>query len=208
MHKESLTKDTESVLEALGASGIVKDLYLAGGTALALHLGHRVSVDLDWFSEDFKYNVTFRKELEKLGKLSIDSESENTLNGATNGVKISFFQYPYPLISAKIKYGQNIYLAGIPDIAVMKMEAIAGRGSYKDFIDVYFILQDYSLEDILGFVKRKFSNIDYNETHLLKSLTYFEDVKGTPKPKMIKEVSWQKITSTMEKEVESYIKRK
>jgi len=208
MHKESLTKDTESVLEALGASGIVKDLYLAGGTALALHLGHRVSVDLDWFSEDFKYNVTFRKELEKLGKLSIDSESENTFNGATNGVKISFFQYPYPLISAKIKYGQNIYLAGIPDIAVMKMEAIAGRGSYKDFIDVYFILQDYSLEDILGFVKRKFSNIDYNETHLLKSLTYFEDVKGTPKPKMIKEVSWQKITSTMEKEVESYIKRK
>lgn len=207
MHKESLTKNTERVLEAVGASGIVKDLYLAGGTALALHLGHRVSIDLDWFSEDFKYNVAFRSELEKIGKLSIDSESETTFNGAIDGVKISFFRYPYPLISPKVEYGGNIYLADIPDISAMKMEAVAGRGSYKDFIDLYFILQNHSLEEVLEFVKRKFVNIDYNETHLLKSLTYFEDVKGTSKPEMIKETSWDEVTTAIKREVESYIKR-
>jgi len=207
MHQEALTKNTKSVLEAIGDSDIAKDFYLAGGTALALYFGHRFSIDLDWFAEKFDYTISFRRQLEKLGKLGIDSESKKTFNGALNGVKISFFEYPYPLIAPKSKYKENVYLAGIPDIAAMKMEAIASRGSYKDFIDIYFILQKYSLKDILGFVRQKFVNIDYNETHLLKALTYFEDVKGSVKPKLIKSVSWDKVAETIKSETENYIKK-
>lgn len=205
MHQEALTKNTKSVLDAIGDSGIAKDFYLAGGTALALYFGHRFSVDLDWFAEKFDYTPIFRSRLGKLGKLSIDSESEKTFNGALNGVRISFFEYPYPLIAPKNKYKENIYLAGIPDIAAMKLETIGSRGSYKDFIDVYFLLQKYSLKETLGFVRKKFVNIDYNEAHLLKALTYFKDAKGTPKPKMIQIVAWEKIVKTIESKVKNYL---
>ncbi len=193
MHEKALTQNTQGVLEALGNSGVAKDFYLAGGTALALYFGHRFSVDLDWFAEKFDYNFSFRNRLEKLGKLGIDSESKKTFNGSLNGVKVSFFEYPYPLISPKKKYKENIYLAGIPDIAVMKIEAIGSRGSYKDFIDIYFILKEYSLKEVLGFVRQKFKKVDYNETHLLKALTYFEDIEEGEMPRMIKQISLDKI---------------
>jgi hypothetical protein len=206
MQQESLSKNTKSVLETLSNSEVIKDFYLAGGTALALYFGHRFSVDLDWFSKDFNYSLSFRRKLENLGKLGIDSEAEDTFNGTLDGVKISFFRYPYPLISQKTEY-ENFYLAGIPDIAAMKIEAIGSRGSYKDFIDFYFLLQKYSLEEILGFVRKKFTNIDYNEAHLLKSLTYFESAKNFPKPKLIKKVSWQEVTSTIKKEIKDYLKK-
>ncbi|MDD2913505.1 MAG: nucleotidyl transferase AbiEii/AbiGii toxin family protein [Candidatus Pacebacteria bacterium] len=199
MHEESLTKNTKSVLEAIGLLSISKDFYLAGGTALAIHLGHRFSVDLDWFSEKFDYGPSFRSELGKIGKLEIDSESKDTFNGVLNGVKVSFFRYPYPLISSKIKYKDNIFIAGIPDIAAMKMEAIGSRGSYKDFIDIYFILKQYSLEEVFRFVEKKFANIDYNKTHLLKSLIYFDDVKNSVFPEMLKEVSWKEITDEIKR---------
>jgi predicted nucleotidyltransferase component of viral defense system len=206
MHQEALTKNTKSVLDAIGDSGAAKDFYLAGGTALALYFGHRFSVDLDWFAEKFNYTPIFRRRLEELGKLGIDSESEKTFNGTLNGVKISFFEYPYPLIAAKNKYKENIYLASIPDIATMKLETIGSRGSYKDFIDVYFLLQKYSLGEMLGFVREKFANVDYNEAHLLKALTYFEDAKDVPKPKLIKQVSWRQVTETIRRNVKAYLK--
>jgi hypothetical protein len=178
MHEESLTKNTKSVLEALGASGIVKNFYLAGGSALALYFGHRFSVDLNWFAEKFRYTPSFRQQLEKLGKIEIGSESKNTFNGALNGVKISFLEYPYPLIESKEQYGKNIYLASVPDIAAMKLEAVSSRGSYKDFIDIYF----------------------------LKALTYFKDAEGTAMPELIKPVSWRKVTDTIRRKTENYLK--
>jgi len=206
MQEDVLTKKTESVLNALSVSNIVNNFYLAGGTALSLYLGHRFSIDLDWFAEEFNYDVSFRRQLEKLGKLSIDSESEKTFNGILDGVKISFFEYPYRLIAPKKLYKNNIFLAGIPDIAAMKMEAISSRGSYKDFIDIYFLLQKYSLEELLGFVHKKFANVEYNEAHLLKALTYFEDAEGSVMPQLIKKVSWRKVAGAIKREAEIYLK--
>jgi len=208
MHEEALTQNTKRLLESLSRSGVTKDFYLAGGTALALYYGHRFSVDLDWFAESFLNTPDFRKELSQLGKLSIDSQDEKTLNGSIEGVKISFFEYPYPLISSKAHYKDNIELAGKPDIAVMKLDAIAIRGTYKDFIDMYFLLQEYKLEQLLGFLRKKFAGIDYNEVHLLKSLTYFEDAKTSEMPEMIKKVSWQNIKKSLTAAVDSCLKRK
>ena len=206
MYEKAITKNTKGVLETLSVSGITKDFYLAGGTALAFYLGHRFSVDLDWFSEEFNYSVSFRRKLEHLGKLSIDSESEDTFNGVLDNVKISFFEYPYPLISPKRKYQKDVYLAGVPDIAAMKLEAMSRRGSYKDFIDIYFLLERYSIAELLGFVRKKFVNIDYNEIHLLKALTYFKDAEGTAMPKLIKSISWREITGVISNKVKTYLK--
>lgn len=205
MYSEALTPDTQSVLKIIGESGLSKDFYLAGGTALALYFGHRFSVDLDWFTERFNYASSFRQKLEQLGRLSIDEESKGTFNGALNGVKVSFFGYPYPLISSKNKYSENVYLAGLPDIAAMKMEAVGNRGSYKDFIDIYFLLEKYSLEEILGFVRQKFDQLDYNEVHLLKALTYFQDAQGTPQPEMIRSVDWVEVKRKIKSEVQNFL---
>ncbi len=208
MHQESLTKNTKRVLEALNKVSFIKRFYLAGGTALALYLGHRFSVDLDWFAENFSYTPNFRKKLSKAGNLSIDSESEKTLNGSLNGVKISFFEYPYPLIAPKTQYKNNIYLASKLDIAVMKLDAIASRGTYKDFFDIYFLLQEYDLETLLGFLKEKFTGIEYNEAHLVKSLTYFKDAKESQMPEMIKKASWEKVKENLTTTVKRYVKNK
>ena len=91
MHEGSLTKATKRVLEALNSSHITKDFYLAGDSAPALYYGHRFSVDLDWFAENFSCTPAFVKELLGVGNLSIDSRSEKTLNGSLDGIKISFF---------------------------------------------------------------------------------------------------------------------
>src|SRR3989338_882645 len=197
MNEDTLTKSTKYVLESLNQSGLVKDFYLAGGSALALYCGHRFSVDLDWFAESFSYTSVFREKLSELGKLSVESEGEHTFNGALDGVKISFFEYPYPLISAKTRYKENTYLAGRPDIAVMKLETVARRGTYKDFVDLFFLLKEYELGQLLSFLKEKFAGVDYNETHLLKSITYFEDAEKSEFPEMIEEVSWDEIKKVL-----------
>ena len=205
MYEKSLTQNTKRVLESLDRAGLIKDFYLAGGTALALYYGHRFSVDLDWFAEKFSYTSSFREKLSKLGKLAVDSEGDRTFNGALDGVKISFFEYPYPLISPKTHYQGNIYLAGRPDIAVMKLEAVARRGTYKDFVDLYFLLKEYELGQLLSFLKEKFVGIDYNETHLLKSITYFEDAEKSEFPEMIEEVGWDEVKKTLSSAVERYM---
>ncbi len=207
MHKESLTQNTKRVLETLGRKGLVKDFYLAGGSALALYYGHRYSIDLDWFAESFSNTTGFKKKLSETGKLNINNQDEKTLNASLSGVKISFFEYPYPLISPRVKYNSDVYLAGKPDIAAMKLDAVAARGTYKDFIDIYFLLQEYDLNKLVGFVKKKFSGIEYNETHLFKALTYFEGVKESEMPKMIEPVGWEELKTTIVSAVEKYVKQ-
>lgn len=205
MYEQAITSKTKCVLESLNKSGITKDFYLAGGTALALYLGHRFSIDLDFFSPDFSYTPNFKNKLSEIGNLTIDEETEDTFNGSIDGVKVSFLKYPYPLISPKEKYMENVYLAGKEDIAIMKLEAIAGRGSYKDFIDIYFLLQEFSLGDILNNLKKKFDGIDYNTMHLIKALNYFDDVENSEMPQMIKKVNWEDIKKKLINDTQKYL---
>lgn len=205
MHEETLTQNTKRILESLNHSGLIKDFYLAGGTALALYYGHRFSVDLDWFAESFNYTSSFRKRLSELGKLSVDSEGEKTFNGVLDGVKISFFEYPYPLIFPKTHFRNNVYLASRSDIAAMKLEAVASRGNYKDFIDLFFLLKEYNLDQLLSFLREKFAGIEYNETHLLKSITYFEDAEKSEFPEMIQKIDWEDVKKVLMRTVEEYM---
>ncbi len=205
MHTEALTSNTKRVFESLGNISLTKDVYLAGGSALALYYGHRFSVDLDWFGQGFKYTDEFRRKLSSLGCIKVISQSEDTFHGQLDEVEVSFFHYPYKLLFPKEAYNQNIYVASDKDIGCMKLEAIASRGNKKDFIDMYFLLQNFSLGELIAFMPKKFE-IEYNTTHLLKALTYFEDAEKTPMPRMIKKINWEEVKRTLVSEVEKYIK--
>lgn len=205
MHTEALTPHTKRVFESLGNASLTKGVYLAGGSALALYYGHRFSVDLDWFGRDFKYTTEFRRKLNSLGKLKVVSQSEDTFHGQLDGIEISFFRYPYKLLFAKKRYNRNIYLANLKDIAAMKMDAVATRGSKKDFIDMYFLLQNFSLKELISILPKKFE-IQYNAAHLLKALVYFKDAEKSQMPQMIKKVSWEEVKKGLAGIVEEYVK--
>lgn len=153
------------------------NFYLAGGTSLALHLGHRDSIDFDFFTEEDINTKELFERLRKIfegHKLLKIQEENNTLTALIDGsVKISFFTHKYKLIDKTIS-DENLTYASISDIGCMKLSAITGRASNKDYIDLYFILKFFSLSDLLDKAHRKYPQLDRNL--ILKSLVYFEDI--------------------------------
>lgn len=156
---------------------------------MALHLGHRESVDLDFFSEEEfepeKIQILLEKEL-LLEDVAIES---GTLNCYADKVKLQFLHYPYKLLDALKMFG-GINISSVQDIACTKLLTISARGLKKDFIDLYFILELFSLPEMFELLKKKYSEHDYNLLHILKSLVYFDDANDQPSPRMHKEVSW------------------
>ncbi len=183
--------------------------YLAGGTALALQLGHRDSVDFDFFSED---EFDTRELFEKLKILFQDFEikkvqdEKNTLTIIVDkNVKLSFFTYEYTLLNSLLdeKY---IRLASLEDIACMKLSAIVSRSTEKDYVDLYFILQNYKLKDLLNLSKKKFPTLDTNL--IIKSLTYFDDIiEEEIIFKNNNNISLVEIETFLEKVVRDYLKK-
>lgn len=203
MHPETLNKETSIVFNLIRDS--VSGFYLAGGTALALELGHRISVDLDFFSiNDFSTREIADK-LKKKGHLEIDSISKDTLNGSLDGVKISFFKYPYKLLFPTKEYN-GVALADERDIAAMKILAISDRGSRKDFIDLFVLLKIYSFGDILKFFSEKYKEYNYNIFHILKSLVYFFDADLDLEPVYIYPISWDEVKKFIKNIVDEYLK--
>ena len=192
MHRETLAPETRCVLEKISKQSFIGDFYLVGGTALALHFGHRESIDLDFFSaQDFSLE-TLKKEVSVLGRYRLTNEEDGTLDGMLDDVKLTFIRYEYPLLFPFVDF-DGVKLADERDIACMKIDAVSSRGSKKDFIDIYFLLEKYSLAELLSFFERKYSSIEYNKLHLLKSLAYFDDAEEDVMPKMLKDVDWDAV---------------
>lgn len=151
--------------------------YLAGGTALALQIGHRDSYDFDFFTENDIDTKKLFTDLEVICKnisLLKVHEERNTLNLILdNKIQVSFMTFPYKLITPCIME-EYVHIASIPDIACMKLNAITGRAELKDYVDLYYILQEYTLPQILQYAQKKFLRID--ENLFLKSLVYFDDL--------------------------------
>ena len=174
----------------------LKDFYLSGGTALSLQVGHRESEDLDFFSQDSFNPQKLQQQLSQLGKLKNIELADGTVNTFLDGVKLRFLEYPYKLIKPTVIW-QSIQLSSMEDIACTKLQTIGIRGSKKDFIDLYFLLSQYSLEDLFKLMQKKYQDINYSKTHILKSLVYFEDAKEQPLPRMHQAVSWDEVKKKM-----------
>jgi len=191
-HFEIFKKKTSETFEILNRSAFISDFYLAGGTALALWLGHRYSYDLDFFTNKQFNELKLARELIKFKKFQVEKKSEQTIIGNLNATKISFLGYPYPLISPLPRI-KKIKIAGLLDIACMKIDAIASRGTKRDFIDVYFIVREIPLNKILRTFKTKYARLNYNMLHIKKALVYFADADQEPMPSMLRPVNWREV---------------
>ena len=143
MHEETLYLKTKNTLEKIQKEEMLKDFYLAGGTALALQLGHRKSIDLDFFSQKYPSQEQLIQALNKYQPV-IAQQATGTLDVFIDEVKVSFFDYKYTLLEDTYLYKQ-VRLASTLDIACMKIAAISQRGTKKDFVDLYVLLQKYTL---------------------------------------------------------------
>lgn len=201
MFTEALSRNAQENLAILGESRLLKKAYLAGGSALALHLGHRISVDFDFFTAEEFIPKRFVKGLIKFGKFKEEQASKGTVLGEFRGTKFSLFLYRYPLLYP-VKDFSCIKVADIRDISAMKIDVIATRGKKRDFIDVYFMCKEgMRLDEMLRFYDRKYGKLAPNLVHIKKSLVYFIDAEPDEMPKMLKPCSWDEVKRFFEREV-------
>ncbi len=158
---------------------------LAGGTGLALLIGHRHSVDIDLFSQSPFDTETMVESLEQNFGFRLHFSARNTIKGIIEGIMVDIITHAYPLVD-KIIVADGVMLYSKKDIAAMKVNAITGNGTRaKDFVDLYFLLHEFSLEEILQFYGQKYAL--RNDFHALKSICYFADIDVSAWPKMILE---------------------
>lgn len=200
LHVETLPKGTNSVLQSIKQISNIQDFYLSGGTALSLQLGHRESEDLDFFIKKSFNPQLLQQNLLQYGKLEDVMINEGTLNLFINGVELQFLQYPYDLLEALIPWN-GIYLSSVTDIACTKLITISDRGSKKDYIDLYVILQQMSLQELFTKLQEKYKNVEYNLPHILKSLIYFTDAGEQPMPKMHIDLTWEQTKTFITEQV-------
>ena len=182
----------------------LKDFYLAGGTGLALQLGHRRSEDLDFFS-DKMFNPDAL-----LGSIPYDEVifvELGTIHCRVKEMRISLIYYEPPLLYPPVEW-RNICVADIRDIGAEKIKTISQRGAKKDFIDLFAVLKmKYSISEVCGFFRRRFKESDINLYHVLKSLVFFEDAEQDPLPPMLlegKEWEWESIKTFFVENIELF----
>lgn len=194
LHSETLLDTTRNLINALRRIKpfFLSAFYLSGGSALALQIGHRISEDLDFFTQEQFNGIQYQIELQHIGTLEHLEIDKTSLNCFVKGVKMQLLHYPYKLIENTIDWN-GIRLSSVIDIACTKLLTVSQRGSKKDFFDIYFLLKRYSLNELFAKLDEKYSGIQYNKMHILKSLTYFTDADNQPPPRMITNISWDEV---------------
>jgi len=205
-HPEILTHTQKRVLKLLGPFTDQHDFYLAGGTALAIHLGHRRSQDLDWFTTGrIPDAMSLATSIREEGiPFEVRQVARGTLNGSVSKIPVSFFEYQYPLLQKEIFWSEvGCRLASLPDIACMKLSAIAQRGHKKDFVDLYALgIKSFSLKQMLSFYQKKFSLKDIG--HVLFALSFFDDAARQGIPVMAWRTQWKTIKTTIQTWVRAF----
>jgi len=172
MHQEILSSNQKDIFPFLAR---FKNFGLVGGTAIALHLGHRRSIDFDLFSNKEFGNLSLRNEIVKNGKkiehVFIDQKDEYTV--LINGVKVTFLFYPFKIDFSFVLDGMKV--ADLLTIAALKAYALGRRAKWKDYVDIYFILKQYTIKDIVLKAEEIFGK-DFNEKIFRSQLVYFNDI--------------------------------
>lgn len=200
---KTVSTNTLELLKRLMEENLFHDMRLVGGTALALQYGHRNSIDLDFFGELEASNDDILSVLNQFDELEVLKQSDKIKIYKINGVKVDFVSYEYPWLDDVVRE-DGIRLASPKDIGAMKIYAAEGRGSRKDFIDIYYLLKRFSLKELLSFYKSKYPN--HSEFVALRSLTYFFDAETYPMPLMYTDDNWETMKKEICNAVESYAK--
>ncbi|MEK7168731.1 MAG: nucleotidyl transferase AbiEii/AbiGii toxin family protein [Patescibacteria group bacterium] len=204
LYLDILNKKQIKVLEKLDF--LDDQVYLAGGTALALQMGHRTSLDFDFYSKvDFKQDILISEFQKRFNNMTVENIARGTLILTIDEINFSLFHYPYELIS-KFVVLKHTKMASIEDASAMKFLAVAMRGKRRDFIDVYYLLKQFKLNELLGFVKKKYPT--FEELMILKGLIFFEDAEDEDISRGIKifdkDFSWELAKKTITEEVTKY----
>jgi hypothetical protein len=193
MHTEILTPAQITVLERLTPLAEVPPFYLAGGTSLGLRYGHRRSIDFDFFRPDaFDGDGLVRALDGAFAHVESLPSGPNTVHVRLEGVSASFFRLPYPLLERPEPTDWGFGLAADGDVAAMKLEAIAGRGSRKDFVDLRTLCRSgLTLEQVCALFERKYGTTRSDLYHRLRALAYFDDAERQPMPDMVVPFDWE-----------------
>ena len=207
MFTNSLPARAQKSLAVLGQNNCLpRQTYLAGGSGLALYLGHRVSVDFDFFTSQHFNQETLAAILSHYGQFTTTSINPDTLLGIFEETKFSIFRYQYPLLFPTNDC-QSIRVADRRDIAAMKIAALMDRGTKKDFIDLYFLAKDgITLADSLKLYDKKYGSLASNAYSILKSFTYFVDAEESEMPMMLLPVTWEDIKEYFQSETKKLAK--
>lgn len=176
-------------LEGLQAPLLHSGFALAGGTSLALRLGHRLSVDLDFFTVDPFDPEALAGRLGH-GQDHITGMATGTLQLRVNGVKVEFLRHAYPQL-APHDGGEGVRMWSLQDVVAMKLNAVSNRGSKKDFYDLVALLEHFRLPDMLGLYKAKYRPASM--MMVIRSLAWFEDAEAEPDPISLNKTSWVEV---------------
>jgi predicted nucleotidyltransferase component of viral defense system len=192
---EAVSPEMRDLMRILGRLPFLQRFYLAGGTALALQIGHRRSIDLDFFSETDEVDERSRGEiLRALAALQVQV-IENTggnLLLLANGIRTGFFSYGYPLVKST-RPVENIALASLEDIGLMKCDALNTRGSRKDFYDLYYLSRHISIEQLLEFSAEKYAYYRDFPLMVLESMTLFDAADRDIQPELLEDLPWEAV---------------
>ncbi|HSW10956.1 MAG TPA: nucleotidyl transferase AbiEii/AbiGii toxin family protein [Bacillota bacterium] len=194
MFAEATSAAQLALLDRLGERKLLEAFYMAGGTAAALQLGHRRSEDFDFFSseeQDFG-----QKAMALAGSVNfvVSNSGPGALHGLVDDIRLSFLVYRYPLLFPTVMF-RGVALADLREIALMKLVAVANRGSRKDFVDLFFICRQVTglRVLVLDLFPRKFRGRLYSVYHLIRSLQYFDDAEREPPLDMLQPLSWTEL---------------
>lgn len=204
LHKKIIPPFSFDLLQDIQGDDNFERFYLAGGTALALQLGHRISIDLDFFTaKEFKSNqVNF---LDK--PYEIISCFDNSIELIKDDTKVFFFYFGFPLKYDLVEV-EGLYLANNIDIGLMKLLALQGRTTKKDIIDLFFIDQEViPLEELLVLFETHYPKDSFNSYQSLKKLINTSDLEGQPLPRMFKEFDWEIALSLVQSKVAAHIRQ-
>ncbi len=192
---------TFQLIQQLQALPELKEFYLVGGTALALQLNHRNSIDIDLFSmNEFQNDTIINFIKSRQFDFDVKFNFKNTIIGFINTIKVDFITHAYPLVLPPITE-EGITFLSLQDIAAMKLNAISNSGKrLKDFIDVYFLLEHFSLNEMIEFYTIKYPR--FNPLIALKAINYFEDIDpAIDPPQLRKKLPLAKIKKRIEESV-------
>lgn len=176
-----------------------ENFALGGGTNLALRLGHRLSVDLDFFTNTSYENGNIFKVVSTLfPSAELIYEQNQTMMFIINNVKVDFVLYPFTWLYP-FETANDARMIALPDIIPMKLQALSNRFSKKDFWDIAFLLNSYSLSEMLEIFKSKFPQIDTG--YIIHSLTNFEEAENEPQPITLIPKTWEEIKNDLQKVV-------
>jgi len=203
LHYKTVSTELKEIIQTVCKNSFFDKFRLFGGTALALQIGHRISTDADFISEESFDRDDLILEIKKLFKNKVQNIRQNNVGVymEITGIKVDFVSWNNPFIRKAVVI-DDMRLMHKTEIAATKLNAVLNRGEKKDYIDIAVMLNEISLQDMFNLFKEKYGFVD--EMQLIKYLCSYSDIDFQSNPKMLIDFDWDKAKEIIKQSVEKY----